>query len=535
MPTKFNGEMESVPNKALVIDDDRLTLDLFEFQLKSQGFEVATADSGSKGLDLVKENDFDVVLTDLNLPDINGIEMVRRSRQIRPHTEVIVVTGDDSTERAVEAIRERAFDYIVKPVDFDKLFTVVRNAFERKRQTIINERQAEEIRLLRNRLSSRTSFEGIIGGARSMQNIYEIIENVAESDANILILGESGTGKEVIANAIHYKSHRSQNPFVKVNCSALPKDLIESQLFGHVKGSFTGANADKTGFIGQANSGSLLLDEIGEMPIDLQPKLLRVLQEKVFYRVGSDKPQEADFRLVCATNRDPFEAIKDGSLREDLYYRINTIEIKIPPLRDRMEDVPMLAEHFLKMYAEKYDRQGQEFSQLAYDQMLNYTWRGNVRELQHAIERAVLLSKGDKIERLDIPSSAAAPAVAIGAGAATSTSAGGASVAVQDETAAPEHGQVSYIPSVAPFSAEVAVSLSGGDLFKEIGKLIVDRLPEPSDGEQQKDVFDGLESGVVLAALKRTNGNKQAAANLLGLYRPRLYGMIKRHKLENQI
>lgn len=519
-------------NKALVIDDDRLTLELFEFQLNSQGFEVTAVDSGEKGLQMIRETDFDVVLTDLNLPDINGIEMVRRSREIRPHTEVIVVTGDDSTERAVEAIRERAFDYIVKPVDFDKLFTVVRNAFERKRQTIINERQAEEIRLLRNRLSSKTSFEGIIGGARSMQNIYEIIENVAESDANILILGESGTGKEVIANAIHYKSHRSQNPFVKVNCSALPKDLIESQLFGHVKGSFTGANADKTGFIGQANGGSLLLDEIGEMPIDLQPKLLRVLQEKVFYRVGSDKPQEADFRLISATNRDPFDAIKDGSLREDLYYRINTIEIRIPPLRDRMEDVPMLAEHFLKMYCEKYSREGQEFAQSAYDQMLNYTWRGNVRELQHAIERAVLLSKGDKIERLDIPGSATVSAAA----AAVSSSASGTipSTQIEDATVA-SPSPVSFIPSVSAYSAEISNSLSGEDLFQEIGKVIVDRLPEPTDGEQQKDVFDGLESGVVLAALKRTNGNKQAAANLLGLYRPRLYGMIKRHKLEDRI
>ena len=523
-----------MPNRALVIDDDSITLDLFEFQLNSQGFEVATADSGSKGLDLIKEHDFDVVLTDLNLPDINGIEMVRRSREIRPNTEVIVVTGDDSTERAVEAIRERAFDYIVKPVDFDKLFTVVRNAFERKRQTIINERQAEEIRLLRNRLSSKTSFEGIIGGARSMQNIYEIIENVAESDANILILGESGTGKEVIANAIHYKSHRSQNPFVKVNCSALPKDLIESQLFGHVKGSFTGANADKTGFIGQAHGGSLLLDEIGEMPVDLQPKLLRVLQEKVFYRVGSDKPQEADFRLISATNRDPFDAIKDGSLREDLYYRINTIEIKIPPLRDRMEDVPMLAEHFLKMYAEKYDREGQEFSQTAYDQMLNYTWRGNVRELQHSIERAVLLSKGNKIEHLDIPSSGNA-AVAVSAAAATGNGPAAMPTPRTESTEGSAAGSVSYIPSIAAYSAELSDSLSGEDMFKEIGKLIVNKLPDPSDGEQQKDVFDGLESGVVLAALKRTNGNKQAAANLLGLYRPRLYGMIKRHKLEDQI
>ena len=523
-----------MPNRALVIDDDAITLDLFQFQLKSQGFEVATADSGSKGLALIREQDFDVVLTDLNLPDINGIEMVRRSREIRPNTEVIVVTGDDSTERAVEAIRERAFDYIVKPVDFDKLFTVVRNAFERKRQTIINERQAEEIRLLRNRLSSKTSFEGIIGGARSMQNIYEIIENVAESDANILILGESGTGKEVIANAVHYKSHRSKEPFVKVNCSALPKDLIESQLFGHVKGSFTGANSDKTGFIGQANGGSLLLDEIGEMPVDLQPKLLRVLQEKVFYRVGSDKSQEADFRLISATNRDPFDAIKDGTLREDLYYRINTIEIKIPPLRERMEDVPMLAEHFLKMYSDKYSKEGQEFAQTAYDQMLNYTWRGNVRELQHAIERAVLLSKGVKIEKLDIPSSAPV-SVAVGAAVSNASASASTSAPRSEPEAGSTNGAVSYIPSVSPYSANLSEALSGEDLFKEVGKLIVDRLHEPTDGEQQKDVFDGLESGVVLAALKRTNGNKQAAANLLGLYRPRLYGMIKRHKLEDQI
>lgn len=509
-----------MPHKALVIDDDAITLDLFEYELNSQGFEVTTANSGEKGLKFLRDEDFDVVLTDLNMPDINGIEMVRQSRELRPNTEVIVVTGDDSTERAVEAIRERAFDYIVKPVDFGKLFTVVRNAVERKGQTLINERQAAEIRSLRDRLSSRTSFEGIIGGARSMQNIYEIIDNVAESDANILILGESGTGKEVIANAIHYKSHRSSLPFVKVNCSALPKDLIESQLFGHVKGSFTGAHADKTGFIGQANGGSLLLDEIGEMPVDLQPKLLRVLQEKVYYRVGSDKPQDADFRLISATNRDPFDSIKAGSLREDLYYRVNTIEIQIPPLRDRMEDVPMLAEHFLKEYAEKYDREGYEFSQSAYDQLLNYTWRGNVRELQHSIERAVLLSKSGKIEHLDIPSSAPVT-VAVGASATGGNYVPGE---FQSNTAVGD----SYVPTLP-------LRLEGEDLFSEVGKLIVERLPDPVDGETQNDVFDGIESGVVVAALSRTNGNKQAAANLLGLYRPRLYGMIKRHKLEDKI
>lgn len=351
-----------------------------------------------------------------------------------------------------------------------------------------------------------------------MQNIYEIIENVAESDANILILGESGTGKEVIANAIHYKSHRAGKPFVKVNCSALPKDLIESQLFGHIKGSFTGANSDKTGFIGQAAGGSLLLDEIGEMPIDLQPKLLRVLQEKVFYRVGSDKPQEADFRLICSTNRTPFEAIQDGNLREDLYYRINTIEIKIPPLRERMEDVPMLAEHFLEMYAEKYKRDRMKFSQSAYNQMLNYTWRGNVRELQHVIERAILLSRGSTIDSLDIriDPSATPPPINIQVPAPSADN-GGSAVPVFNR------------------GMSIDPTLTGDALFEEIGKLVVDSLEEPTEGADQNDVFNELESGVVLAALRRTRGNKQAAANLLGLYRPRLYGMIKRHNLEERV
>ncbi len=388
--------------KALVVDDDKVTLELLTFQLESEGFETTAAETGQKGLEYMQGTEFDIILTDLNLPDIDGIEMVRRSKVISPQTEIIMVTGYGSTEKTIEATKAGAFYYIEKPVDFEQLLPLIEKAVERKQQ-------AREIQELRGKLTSKTSYEGVIGGSRAMQNIYVIIENVAESDANILILGESGTGKEVIANAIHYKSRRSNKPFVKVNCSALPKDLIESQLFGHIKGSFTGANADKIGFIGQANGGSLLLDEIGEMPIDLQPKLLRVLQEKVYYRVGSEKPQEADFRLISSTNRSPFEAIRDGSLREDLYYRINTIEIKIPPLRERMEDVPMLAEHFLQMYGEKYKRDDLRFSQSAYNQMLNYHWRGNVRELQHVIERAVLLSKTGVIERVDIASSTGTP------------------------------------------------------------------------------------------------------------------------------
>ncbi len=503
-------------NRALVIDDDKLALDLLTFYLTSEGFQVDSAENGSIGLKLASANEYDIILTDLNLPDINGIEMVRRSKEISPPTEIIVVTGEYSVEKALEATRVGAFDYIVKPVDPEKLFVGIKNAVELKQQWKINERQAREIEELKGRLTSKTSYEGVIGGARSMQNIYEIIENVAESDANILILGESGTGKEVIANAVHYKSHRSGKPFVKVNCSALPKDLIESQLFGHIKGSFTGANSDKVGFIGQANGGSILLDEIGEMPVDLQPKLLRVLQEKVYYRVGSDRPQEADFRLICSTNRDPFEAIQEGSLREDLYYRINTIEIKIPPLRERMDDVPMLAEHFLQVYAEKYKRDNVKFSQPAYDQMLNYNWRGNVRELQHVIERAILLSRTDIIEAMDIhrdPSS-------------TVTKNGTPEVQTNN-------GELQLS---APVGNGLSSSgLSGEALFEEVGKYVVNSLTEPVEGVEQSDVFNNLESGVVLAALKRTRGNKQAAANLLGLYRPRLYGMIKRHHLEEKV
>jgi DNA-binding NtrC family response regulator len=509
-------------NKALIIDDDVSTLDMMRFQLQSEGFEVITADNGNKGLEFIKENQFDIILTDLNLPDVSGIEMVKQSKQILPETEIIMITGFGSTEKAIEATKAGAFYYVEKPVDFDELTVLIQKAIERKQQ-------AAEIRELRGKLTSKNSYEGIIGASKAMQDIYEMIESVAASDANILILGESGTGKEVIANAIHFKSHRSKKPFVKVNCSALPKELIESELFGHTKGSFTGASGDKIGLIGQAKGGSLLLDEIGEMPLDLQPKLLRVLQEKVYYRVGSDKPQEADFRLICATNRNPFESIQVGNLREDLYYRVNTIEIKIPPLRERMDDVPMLAEHFLKIYSEKYKRENCKFTQASYSQMLSYHWRGNVRELQNVIERAVLLCKTDRIEDLNIPAENRSIAAAASAASEIGND-GGSPVFTADPQIL-----TSAFPEINQSNLGKLDSIEGEELFEEIGKIIVNKLPEPGDNGEQKDVFNSLEYGVVLAALKRTGGNKQAAANLLGLYRPRLYGMIKRHNLDEKI
>jgi DNA-binding NtrC family response regulator len=499
--------MDNSLRKALIIEDDANTLEMYSYQLRSEGFEVSQADTGAKGLAQIERDDFDVILTDLNLPDINGIELVSKSRSIAPNTEIIVVTGNDSAEKAIEATRMGAFGYIVKPVDFGELMVDIRNAVERRQQYKINRRQAEEIRSLRGRLTTPEAYEGVIGSSRAMRQIFELVDNVADSDANILILGESGTGKEVIANAIHYKSPRNAKPFVKVNCSALPKELIESQLFGHVKGAFTGANADKTGFIGQANGGSLFLDEIAEMPIDLQPKLLRVLQEKAYQPVGSEKMREADFRLICATNRDPIEAINEGNLREDLYYRVNTIEIRIPPLRERMDDVPVLAEYFLKQFAQKYDRADTRFSQACYDQMLRYHWRGNVRELQNTIERALLLSKNGTIERLDIPTESAV-------GAPLS--------------------DISYTPAES-YGSQNGTDLSGlseREMFEVTGKMIVERLPEALPDAERKDVFGEVERSIAMAALQRTRGNKQAAANLLGIYRPRLYGILKRHKIE---
>lgn len=499
-------------NNILVIDDDLAMLELMKFQLDDEGFDVLTAENGSKAINLIEESDFDIVLTDLQLPDVSGIDMVKRCKEMSPETEIIMITGFGSMEKAIEATKAGAFYYVEKPVEFEDLKILIEKALERKQQKA-------EIKELRGKLSSRTSYEGIIGGSRQMQDIYEIIESVADSDANILILGESGTGKELIANAFHYRSHRSKKPFVKVNCSALPKELIESELFGHKKGSFTGATGDKEGLIKRANGGSLLLDEIGEMPMELQPKLLRVLQERIYYPVGSEKPQDADFRLICATNRRPFEAIEEGKLREDLYYRINTIEITIPSLRERMEDVPMLAEHFLKMYAEKYKRDEAAFSENAYDQMLNYDWRGNVRELENIIERAVLLSKNGRIENLNIPRNF------------------DSTISLSDiqTNAAAAHSAVNSTGNSGNNGFHFPSELSGEELFDAVGNLIVKNLPEPEDEEQVEDVFNRIESSVVVSALKRTKGNKQAAANLLGLYRPRLYGMIKRHNLEDKI
>jgi two-component system, NtrC family, response regulator AtoC len=502
--------------KILVIDDDAASLELVKLHLMYEGYEVTTADGGEKGLLLAERSHFDLVLTDLHMPGLDGIEIVRRVKERAPETEIIMISGQGTITDAVEATRAGAFYFIEKPIEFDRLNVLIEKALERREQAAALREQAEELRTkaeeiseLRGRLTSRDSYFDIVGASKPMQDVYELIESVAESDANILVVGESGTGKEMIANAIHYRSLRAKKPFVKVNCAALPKELIESELFGHTKGAFTGATGEKTGLIGQANGGSLLLDEIGEMPIELQPKLLRVLQERVYYRIGSEKPLAADFRLISATNRSPLEAVKNGQLREDLYYRINTIELRLPPLRERAEDVQRLAEHFLRVYAVKYRRPARAFSEAAWAGLLAYHWPGNVRELQNVVERAVLLCKGETIGVEALPFAQPAPAPAPRPGPELTMAASAA-------------------PDAAPAAPAAPLTLN------ELCQAVVNLAPLPQPGAEQMTFFEQLEGPLVKAALERTGGNKQAAADLLGIYRPRLYNIIKRHDLDGR-
>src|SRR5881398_1744537 len=315
--------------RILVIDDEPMMSDSLRRHLEEEGYSVDTASSGTEAIDLFDGGAHHLVICDLQLPDMDGLELLRHMKDAKPATEIIVVTGYGSVQKAVEATKAGAFDFVEKPFDFEELELRVEHAL--KQRELIAENAN-----MRRQLSTRAEYFNIIGSSKQMQTIYETIESVAKSDANVLIVGESGTGKELIANAIHYNSLRAKKPFIKVNCAALPKELIESELFGHTKGALTGAHADKEGLVQHAAGGSLMLDEIAEMPIELQPKLLRVLQERSYRKIGSEKTYAVDFRLVCSTNRPPADAIRDGLLRDDLFYRISTITIHVPPLRERM-------------------------------------------------------------------------------------------------------------------------------------------------------------------------------------------------------
>src|SRR5258707_11546233 len=338
--TVVTTEEKKVENKdvrILIVDDEAMMADSLRQHLTDEGYSVDTAATGAEGLERFDQGGHHLAICDLQLPDMDGLEVMRHIKDARPTTEVIVVTGYGTVQKAVEATKAGAFYFVEKPFDFEELQPLVEKALERR------ELMAETTNM-RRQLSTRAEYFNIIGASKPMQTIYETIESVAKSDANVLIVGESGTGKELIANPIHYNSLRAKKPFIKVNCAALPKELIESELFGHAKGAFTGAHADTEGLVQHAAGGSLMLDEIAEMPVELQPKLLRVLQDRTCRKIGSEKSYPVDFRLITSTNRMPADAIRDGLLRDDLFYRISTITIHVPPLRERMEDIQLLTD-----------------------------------------------------------------------------------------------------------------------------------------------------------------------------------------------
>src|SRR3979490_3172251 len=384
--------------RVLAIDDEPAMTEWLKILLEHAGYEVRTALIGARGEELFKTWHPDTVITDMMLPDVDGIELVRRFKQTDPEAEVIVITGQGNIPRSVEAVKAGAFVFLEKPIDADRLLDKLEKAIKRKSLMDENEQ-------LKAKLQDRYKFQNVIGKSKKMQELFDLVESVAASEANILIQGENGTGKELIANAIHYNSKRSKGPFIKINCAAIPKDLIESELFGHKKGRCTGATMDKEALFEMAEVGSLLLDEIGEIPPYLQTKLLRVLQEREYRPIGSDRIVHVDFRLICATNIDLDAALREGRLREDLYFRINTITLRVPPLRERAEDIPLLCNHFLSKFNQRYQKSVRSISPAAYHLLIRNRWAGNVRELENAIECAVLVCKTGEITPNDLPES----------------------------------------------------------------------------------------------------------------------------------
>jgi two-component system, NtrC family, response regulator len=371
--------------RVVVIDDEVNAATALETLLKEDGYDVAKAHDARAGLALLERMDADVVLTDLRMPGMDGLELLARVKEMRPTTMVVVMTAYGTVKTAVKAMKMGAADYVSKPIDMEELEVILARTLEKKRLL-------EETQVLRARVQSKYKFENLVGESPDMLAAFKTIQQVAPSSASVLLLGESGTGKELFAQALHQSSPRRNKPFVKVACAALPETLLESELFGHEKGSFTGAMYTRAGRFEMADGGTLFLDEIGDITPTVQVKLLRFLEEREFERVGGNRTFKVDVRIVAATHRDLPKKVQEGTFREDLFYRLNVIEIDIPPLRDRPGDIPILAHHFLKRYADANGKDVRGFSDDALALLLQHPWPGNVRELENAIERAVILS-----------------------------------------------------------------------------------------------------------------------------------------------
>jgi len=463
--------MKTDNRRVLIIDDERPVLMTLEALLNRHGYHVDTAGTASQGVKLLKSNLPSLVLLDLQLPDAHGLEMLDRIKTELPDVQVIILTAHDSLHNAIESIKRGAFDFISKPYAPEELLSLVENALEKQFLLREAEKLREKTEQLEKRLEIAEARPTPIFQSKPMQEIQELIDAMGPSDANVLIVGESGVGKEVIANTIHARSRRAGQPMVKLNCAAFPQTMIEGELFGYVKGAFTGAMHDFPGMIAAADGGTLFLDEISDMPAELQTRFLRVLQEREYRPLGSTQTMKADFRAIASTNRPVPEALAENRLRSDLYYRLNTFQIEVPPLRKRKEDIPPLITQFVRQFAQRLGNPEPDVSPDAFQKLLDYSWPGNVRELQNAIEYGVVLAQQGVIGVKELP-------------------------------------------------AEIQLPLALQQA--EVGGL-------PRKGVQ---TLDDLERQAILQALAESRGNKKKAAELLGIQRPTLYNKMKRYAIE---
>jgi DNA-binding NtrC family response regulator len=463
--------MKTENHRVLIIDDERPVLMTLEALLKRHGYQVDTAPTAAQGLKVLKSKSPTLVLLDLRLPDADGLEMLDRIKGELPEVQVIILTAHDSLHNAIESIKRGAYHFISKPYAPEELLSLVEKALEK--QFLL--RKAEELRAKTEQLEKRLEIAEArptpIFKSKPMQEIEELIAAMAPSDANVLIVGESGVGKEVIANAIHARGRRADQPMVKLNCAAFPQTMIEGELFGYVKGAFTGAMHDFPGMIAAANGGTLFLDEISDMPADLQTRFLRVLQEREYRPLGSTQTMKADFRAIASTNRPTAQALAENRLRSDLYYRLNTFQIEVPPLRKRKEDIPPLIAQFVRQFSQQLGKPEPDISPDAFQKLLDYSWPGNVRELQNAIEYAVVLARQGLIDVKELPT------------------------------------EIQLPPALQQ---------------AELSAL-------PRSGVQ---TLDDVERNAILQALAECRGNKKKAAELLGIQRPTLYNKMKRYAIE---
>jgi DNA-binding NtrC family response regulator len=398
----------------LVVDDERAVRVALDVNLSKAGYIVSLADTAERALDILRTQSVDLVLTDLMMPGIGGMELLAEIREHWPEIQVVLMTGHGTVERAVEAMRMGAHDFVIKPVGKVELLAILDRA-------IREQHLHRQVDRLQAAADERFGFENLVGTTPAMQSVYDQINAVAQSDAYVLLTGPTGTGKELISHALHHQSRRKHGPFVQVNCGALPSGLLESELFGHERGAFTGAVRQHKGKFEQADGGTLMLDEIGEMPLDTQVKLLRILESGQFQRVGGTGTIQVDVRVVAATNRDLRTEVREKRFREDLFYRLNVFHIALPSLRERLDDIPLLVDHFVHKYAERHGKNVQQASAKAVAQLRSHPWPGNIRELEHTVERAVILNQGPTIQEFELPdpiqeASAGISSIAVGDG-----------------------------------------------------------------------------------------------------------------------